>query len=122
MLKKTTAISKNTADYVPPRTELETQLANLWKELLGIDNVGIHDNFFDIGGDSLYLTMAVNRLREIHKREIPMTDFFQYPTISQLATHLDQDQSPTSENITGMNRAEKRKAARQRKKRPEHAH
>lgn len=80
--------------FVPPRTEIETQIANIWCELLDLDEVGVHDNFFALGGDSL---LAINLVLEIEKwfaRQVP-PDYFRKPTIAALATLMsDEAESP----------------------------
>jgi amino acid adenylation domain-containing protein len=76
------------AAFAAPQNELESMLARLWKSTLRRDLVGIDDNFFDIGGDSLLLTALHRELeRELH-RDVPITDLFQFPTIRKLAEHL----------------------------------
>jgi acyl carrier protein len=64
----------------------------VWQAVLGLDNVGIHDNFFDLGGNSLLMAQVHSRLREAIDADISMVDLFQYPTISALAHHLRRDQ------------------------------
>ncbi len=75
----------------PPTTELEEEIGEVWKELLGVRQVGIHDNFFDIGGHSLLILQAKTKLAKVLQRDIPLVDFFQYPTVSSLATHLSRE-------------------------------
>jgi amino acid adenylation domain-containing protein len=74
--------------YVEPRTELERNLARLWQEVLGVEKVGIHDRFFDVGGNSLLLVRAHGRLRAELGLEISLTELFKYPSISALAAFL----------------------------------
>jgi acyl carrier protein len=64
-------------------------LARMWKTVLRRDRVGIDDNFFDLGGDSLLLTALHRNLEADLRRAIPITDLFQFPTIRKLAAHLD---------------------------------
>jgi amino acid adenylation domain-containing protein len=73
------------AHRVPATTEAERGIAAIWKELLRRDGVGIHDNFFDLGGHSLLLVQLQSRLRSRFGREIPMIELFQKPTISSMA-------------------------------------
>ena len=70
--------------YVPPTGGLETQLAAVWQEMLGINRVGIHDNFFDLGGDSV---LAIQVMANARKAGLNFTvqQLFQHPTIAQLA-------------------------------------
>jgi pristinamycin I synthase-2 len=76
------------AAFAAPQSDLETLLARLWKSTLRRDLVGIDDNFFDIGGDSLLLTTLHRDLERELRRDIPITDLFQFPTIRKLAEHL----------------------------------
>ncbi len=79
--------------YVAPVTRLERSLADVWKEVLHIEKVGVHDSFFDIGGHSLLMAQVRGRLQEVLGRDVPMLDLFKYPTISSLAKYLSQGQS-----------------------------
>ncbi|HEV2845187.1 MAG TPA: beta-ketoacyl synthase N-terminal-like domain-containing protein, partial [Thermoanaerobaculia bacterium] len=74
--------------HVPPRTELEGAIAAIWREVLGVEDVGIEDNFFDRGGHSLLLIRVHARLQKLLGREIPVLDLFSHPTVSALASHL----------------------------------
>ena len=73
----------------PPRTETETTLAAIWIEVLGLDAVGIDENFFDLGGHSLLTMQVVSRVRQALLVELPLRAFFTMPTIAALAAHLD---------------------------------
>jgi acyl transferase domain-containing protein/acyl carrier protein len=75
-------------DFVAPCTELEAQLAGIWQELLGIEPIGIHDSFFDLGGDSLLIIRLIARLRERVGVGIAMQDLFETPTVAGLAETL----------------------------------
>ena len=70
-------------------TELETVIAGLWQDALGVDAVGLQVNLFDLGANSLSVAEVAASLRQELKREIPLTDFFAYPTIAALAAHLN---------------------------------
>ncbi len=82
--------------YVAPQSELEQTLAAIWQEVLGLERVGLHDNFFDLGGHSLLLVQVRSRLRERTEREVSVLDLFKYPTISLLAKHLGEKTSGES--------------------------
>jgi amino acid adenylation domain-containing protein len=70
--------------FMPPRTTVEKILASIWSEVLGLEQVGIHDNFFSVGGDSILSIRVVNRARQVGL-QLTMQQFFQYQTIAQLA-------------------------------------
>ena len=76
------------AGHVAPRAGLESSLAEIWCEALGVDRVGVEDNFFDLGGHSLLLVRVQNRIREQIGEEVEMLDLFRLPTISALAGFL----------------------------------
>jgi len=84
------------AEYVAPGTDFERQIAGIWQGLLGIEKVGMNDNFFDLGGHSLLVVQVCAKLREALGREIEVIELFQYPTISSLASHLSPGQVETS--------------------------
>jgi acyl carrier protein len=84
-----------TAAYVAPRTELETIIASVWGELLRIERVGLHDNFFDLGGHSLLVVRAQAKLRETLGLDLPIVRLFQYPTISALTKFLSEREEKT---------------------------
>ena len=71
-----------------PGTELEARLAGIWRELLGVEAVGVEDNFFDLGGHSLLLVRLQARLAADLGREVPVVDLFQFPTVRALAGRL----------------------------------
>jgi amino acid adenylation domain-containing protein len=81
------------ATYVAPRSEVEQSIAAVWQELLHIDRVGLHDNFFDLGGHSLLLVQVHSKLRRVFQTDIAIIDLFQYPTINALTTYLSQKKS-----------------------------
>ncbi len=75
------------ARYVAPRSKLEELLAGVWTEVLGVERVGVRDNFFDLGGHSLLATQVVSRLRAV-KLEVPVRTIFQAPTVEGLAREM----------------------------------
>ena len=87
----------NTAAYVGPETETEHLVAGVWGEVLGLEKVGVLDNFFDIGGNSLKIIRVSSRLKEELKREIPVMKIFEYPTVREFSRYLQagkrEDQS-----------------------------
>ncbi|MCW8128216.1 non-ribosomal peptide synthetase [Microbulbifer halophilus] len=74
----------------PPRTEMESLLASIWREVLDRENVGIDDHFFEIGGDSMRLIRMRMKLNAKLDRRVDLVDLFKHPTIGQLATSLER--------------------------------
>ena len=92
-----------------PRNELERKISQVWKEALGVEQVGLNRNFFDLGAHSLMVAEVHMELQQQLGREISLVDLFQFPTVSALAAHLGgQETTPQASN-----RAERRLAARQ---------
>ncbi len=81
-------------DPVPPRSETEQRLAAIWRALLHVNQIGVHDNFFDIGGHSLLVVALQGRLLEAFGIELPVVALFEHPTIAALASRL-AGQGPT---------------------------
>ncbi len=79
----------STDEYVAPITVTERRMAELWQKLLHVERIGMHDNFFDLGGHSLLATQLVSRFRREYELEIPVSALFRFPTVSELARHLD---------------------------------
>jgi hypothetical protein len=80
------------AKNVAPRAQLEKTIAKVWAELLGVPEVGIDDNFFDLGGNSLLMVQAFGKLREAPITTLSVLDLFRYPTIRLLASAIGQEQ------------------------------
>lgn len=74
-----------TPTFVAPRTPSEEVLAGIWSQVLGLHQVGIHDNFFEIGGDSILATQVVSRLRDVFQIKLSLHSFFENPTVAGLA-------------------------------------
>jgi NAD(P)-dependent dehydrogenase (short-subunit alcohol dehydrogenase family)/acyl carrier protein len=79
-------------EYASPTDEIEHTLANIWQELLGIELIGIHDDFFELGGDSLFATRLMARIRETISIKLPLDSLFETPTIAGLAQAIRQTQ------------------------------
>ncbi|MFP5265686.1 MAG: amino acid adenylation domain-containing protein [Blastocatellia bacterium] len=75
--------------YVPPRTAREELLVDMWAELLSVERVGIHDNYFDLGGNSLSAVQLISRVNEAFDTDIPLQVLFDNPTVSGLAQNMD---------------------------------
>jgi amino acid adenylation domain-containing protein/thioester reductase-like protein len=76
--------------FEPPRSDLEKTLAAIWAEVLQLDQVGVRDNFFDLGGHSLALVRVMSRVRDALKVGVQLRHFFAYPTIAELAGLIEE--------------------------------
>ena len=74
--------------YIEPHTEMEKVIAAVWLQVLRVEKVGVHDNFFDLGGDSFLMAQACSKLREALDRDISMVEVFTYTSINSLAKYL----------------------------------
>jgi acyl-CoA synthetase (AMP-forming)/AMP-acid ligase II/acyl carrier protein len=88
--------------FVAPRTLQEEILAGIWCQVLGVDHVGIHDNFFDSGGDSMMATQLISRVQDATHIGLSLLTFFETPTISGLASWITSKSAP--EESDGINR------------------
>lgn len=77
----------NSSNYVAPESELEQTIAQIWCEILGLDKVGIHDDFFKLGGHSLNSIQLVMRIRQELNFDLRVADIFIKPTIAKLLTN-----------------------------------
>ncbi len=77
-------------ELVPPRTELEARLAEIWSEILDVSPIGVYDNFFHLGGHSLLIARIQGRVRAVLGLEMPLRALFEQPTIAALAAAMGQ--------------------------------
>jgi amino acid adenylation domain-containing protein len=77
-------------EVVAPRTNLERLLAETWQEILGVKRIGIHENFFDLGGDSLRAALLIHKLQEVLGDYIYVVALFEAPTIATMAAYLKE--------------------------------
>lgn len=78
------------ANFVAPRTPIEEAIAQIWSEILGVEQVGVHDGFFELGGHSLLATQVISRIRQSLQIELPLRQFFDAPTVADLAVMVAQ--------------------------------
>ena len=84
-------MSELAEEYVAPRTPTEETLADIWANVLGLERVGIFDNFFQLGGHSLLITQIISRVREAFHIDIPMKVFFSgTPNVARLAEFVEE--------------------------------
>ncbi len=94
-------------------SEIERVITEAWKEALGVSQVGLNDNFFDLGAHSLTVAEVQAKLQNNLGREIPLVDLFQFSTVRSLASHLAGTQSSAAAVLIS-DRAQRRRSARQR--------
>jgi len=80
--------SKSDVGYAPPGTWEESKLVEIWAHVLGVSLVGIHDDFFQLGGDSILATQVVSQVRNVMQVELSPVSLFEMPTIAELARSL----------------------------------
>ncbi|NLV56539.1 MAG: LLM class flavin-dependent oxidoreductase [Acidimicrobiales bacterium] len=95
----------------PAGSDLERSVLKVWSETLGLDDIGVDDNFFDIGGHSLLVVRLHRRLREVLDVTCPLTDLYRYPTVRSFAESLES--GPSTEVVQrGRDRAARRRTRR----------
>jgi acyl carrier protein len=77
-------------DFIAPRTTAEKNLASIWTKLLGLDRIGVNDNYFELGGDSLLATQLVSQVRSVFAVEFPLVELFRHPTLAELASLIEE--------------------------------
>jgi len=100
-----------TREFVLPRTELEQTIAAAWQTALAVDQVGVHDNFFDLGGHSLLMIQLHQKLRAELSVEIELLHLFQFPTIDSLVRFLHTGYNFAGKSCETRDRAGKQKSA-----------
>lgn len=95
-------LAKN-REFIPPRTATEKQIAEIWREVLGLDRIGVSDNFFRMGGHSLLGIQAISRLNETFRISISVRYLFEQPTIAALAEYIESTRwaTETSQRLRG---------------------
>ena len=83
-------------EYVAPMTDTETKLVNIWQPLLKIERIGIMDDFFELGGDSILVNQCIARIREEMRVEIPLRTFFERPYIKALSEEIEKQERQVS--------------------------
>jgi len=73
---------------VVPQSDTEERILKVWKEVLGLDQLSVSDNFFEVGGDSLLMTEVLRKINQSQQPPLTIADLFSYPTVQSLAAHL----------------------------------
>lgn len=76
--------------YAPPESQTEQTIAQIWRELLGVGKIGVHDNFLELGGDSLLAVRLISRLRDAFQQDIPIRLIFEASTVAELAKAIER--------------------------------
>jgi amino acid adenylation domain-containing protein len=84
-----TATRNLATGFLAPRTPIETQMSQIWSEVLGVERIGIKDNFFELGGHSLLATQVISRSRDLFSVELSLQNLLEYPTIANLAEIIE---------------------------------
>jgi amino acid adenylation domain-containing protein len=103
--------SETAANYVGPRSETENVITQIWQQVLDVKKLGIHDNFFDLGGHSLLMVQVYNKLREVFHKDVPMVELFRNPTIATLSGYFSGDAAIIPSLQKTQERANRRVAA-----------
>ncbi|AIL61090.1 non-ribosomal peptide synthase/polyketide synthase [Pseudomonas alkylphenolica] len=90
--------------YVAPVGEIEKQIAAIWQEVLGVEQVGGNDNFFELGGHSLLATQVVARCRDCLPVQVQLRDLFSHPQLADLAAHLNAQRAPLASRYPRLQR------------------
>jgi amino acid adenylation domain-containing protein len=99
-----------------PTNEMDKTVLDLWRRVLRVERVGLDDNFFDIGGDSLLLVAVHSNLQKLLNIQIPVTDLFEYTTVRTLGKHL-REETPAQPSFSGVQQqAQKQREAFARKR------
>jgi amino acid adenylation domain-containing protein len=98
--------------YVAPRTPVEETVAKAWSQALGVERVGVQDNFFALGGHSLLAMQIISGLRMSLQVELPLRGFFEAPTVAQLSEIIEQLKANSSKSRVPVIRALSREAQR----------
>jgi amino acid adenylation domain-containing protein len=80
-----------TRSVVAPTTELQSQILAIWSEVLGVADLSITDNFFEVGGDSLSLTLVLRKLNKLKTRKVSVAELFSYSSVKALADFLENE-------------------------------
>ncbi|MES1241581.1 MAG: non-ribosomal peptide synthase/polyketide synthase [Acidobacteriota bacterium] len=86
--------------YEAPRDEREETVCRIWREILGVEPVGVHDNFFQLGGHSLLATQILSRVREEFAIDFPLQHLFSFPTAAELAEAIGSMEALETERIS----------------------
>ena len=99
-------------EFQAPRTLTEEMLATIWQDVLHVDRIGVHDDFFELGGNSLLAMQVVARVREIFQLEMEIRSLFERTTIEGMAAAVAELQRDQQFLPVGLTHSVKREAER----------
>ncbi|MEM7580187.1 MAG: nitroreductase family protein, partial [Cyanobacteria bacterium P01_A01_bin.80] len=100
--------TQKTTEYIPPTTEIEKAIAQIWQNALNLERIGIHDNFFELGGNSLSATQVITQMRQTLQVEITIRNFFATPAIAEQAKVIEKQLAVKQlEQVTGVEKIQK---------------
>lgn len=105
------ALGPGAAPFVPPRSDIEATLAEIWGALLGVERVSVHDDFFALGGHSLLATQVASRVLRDLGVDLPLRVYFGASTVAELAGEIEQGKgkpAPADEPIVAVDRRSRR--------------
>lgn len=106
-------IKESSAKMVPPSNDAEFTIADIWRDLLNLTDIGTQDSFFELGGHSLLLGLMQEKLQNAFSIELDIIDLFKYPTIASLANFIETKSLPVTENVKSKQKEDRRAAAAQ---------
>lgn len=92
-------IKSNLSKYVEPRNIIEKKLVEIWQEILGVNQIGIYDDFFDLGGDSISIIKIINKASD-NNIQVSLNDMYKYTTINSLSPHVKSSSNIDFDNIS----------------------
>ncbi len=99
------------AAYVAPRNDVERTVIEIWQDALGVDKIGINDNFFDLGGHSLLLVNVYDKLQAAFQKSFPLVEMYRYATVLALTTYLSGSDNDHGHASQAQDRASRQKEA-----------
>jgi len=93
-------------EYVPASTETEEKLAGIWQEHLDVDKIGIRDDYFQLGGDSIKMIRLISKINKIFETDLPVAIFYEKPTIAALAGFITENALSSQPDHAVINRVE----------------
>ncbi len=105
-------------EYQPPRSKTEKAMASAWREILALDRVGIHDRFFDLGGNSILVLELVQRISSDLDRDVQVVDVLEHATIASLARSFEGGEQGTVSSAQDRGEKQRRAMRNRRPRRP----